>query len=380
LSIATRKGSVAVSKWVVGISLEEEVCWAASRVTDTCKFVCSSPEIHERLLGRSETENAGEFQNAVYEKLCGLRDDQKFADILAESVAVGVSTIGLVNRTTLKLVSVARKNWTGTKDKAGKGGCVVDFNELLNETLFPNLKKFERQGGGTQRAINIHNDATAKCLAEYYTQSDSDRVESLFYIMISEGVNGSLVIRGMPFATELHFELGHIWPKLHPSDYFFDPAHTGCPVHGECFEGVASGARIRKSWPGKTLRELADVRPHRSDHPCHIISYYAAQLCMIATLAVSPQRILVGGSEMFPALIPLIQKYFEFFNCGGRFSEDGRAQNYMQYDAMEGPPDFIQAAKIQRNDGIRGALELARMAAEHPRALGFVSPIAPLRT
>jgi hypothetical protein len=92
---------------------------------------------------------------------------------------------------------------------------------------------------------------------------------------------------------------------------------------------------------------------------------------MDATLAISPGRIVIGGPVVFPALIPIVKIYFEYFNSGNICYPDGSRRDYLRYPAML-DDDFIQIAQIRRDEAIRGALELARLAANNTgRALGL---------
>lgn len=115
------------------------------------------------------------------------------------------------------------------------------------------------------------------------------------YITVGTGIGGGALIAGCPIHGLRHPEMGHMLPRRHPEDLAFAGI---CPFHGDCLEGLASGAAIRARW-GCSLSELA------SDHPAHaIIAYYLAQLAVALQALLSPQRIVVGGGVMAtPGLI-----------------------------------------------------------------------------
>jgi len=374
-------------QWVVGLSIDEEIVLGASRIKridERYEFVSQTqPEKIFHIFGPEETLHKIPLERMLRSLLVLTKEeDKKFYSISQKTLAIGVSTIGLVNRDTLRLTDIARKNWVDEVNDFGERSCVIDFNRLFDEYLFPNLGKMRDIAGVERRFINVHNDATAGCFLEYINRpSEAYDTKVLFYIMVSEGINGGLVIDGWPFTTELHPEIGHMWPRLHPKDQLFNLEHSGCPVHKFCFEGVASGARIRNSWGKSTLHnsgrpknlwEIGRNYPDNPEHPWHIIAYYIAQLCMNATLAVSPGGIIIGGEFMFPDLILFIRKYFQYFNSGGSLNPDGSRRDYVKYEAML-KEDFIQIARVRENERVRAALELARLTAQHPlRALRTV--------
>lgn len=384
-----------MTEWVLGLSIDEDVSLAAARVElsqahrQQWHFVKPTPEHFLTLIPPHEVNNQFSLHDTLRNIIFELKHSSLYGPIFEAVRSIGISTIGLANRKTLKLTSIARKNWVeGDDDYSSTSGCVVDFSNLFDQSTFPRLGRYTQERDKEKshtRYINLSNDATAKCVSEYYSQNPDKSVEQLFYIMISEGVNGGFVNNGWPYLSQLHPEMGHIWPKLHPVDYLFNSKHTGCPIHKVCFEGVASGARIRKSWNNRNLKELRADGPNSPDHPWHIIAYYTAQLCMDAALSVAPERILLGGHVIFQELIPIVRAHFNLLNHAGSKDRNGRHRNYLKYDAMD--THFIQAARVRKHEGIRGALQLARLTLEnHTLALGTAAigrfrprPIAGLR-
>jgi predicted NBD/HSP70 family sugar kinase len=346
---------MADEEWVFALSLDERVEWRLARV------VGASSET--RLVADKNPSNRGEitlpeidkykhrFERLIREHLESIRDAHRDKNVRA----VGVSIIGLADRSKGHLVSIARKDW-GKPDKRP----VIDFARLF-DGIFP---KITESLNGKYPLINIHNESTAKCLAEYEvwrrqlsTKAKSIRKQhSLFYVMFSEGVNGGFVSEGRPLTTELHTELGHMWPRPYGSDVAFDAKlHGGCRVHKFCFEGMCSGVRIRSTFTnGQPISETS-----LSNEARKLIAFYVAQMCMHGVLAVSPERIMLGGDLILPSLLPLVRGFFDYFNDGGS------REPYLTYAAMK-RPGFISMASIPPKEaGAAAALELARLVVAH---------------
>jgi fructokinase len=108
-------------------------------------------------------------------------------------------------------------------------------------------------------------------------------VKAHVYLTIGTGIGGGLVIDGKPVHGMLHPEIGHIRVRR-------DAGFPGiCPFHGDCLEGIVSGPAIaaRTGLPAENLPE---------DHPVwREAAGELAELMAILILAVSPERILIGG-------------------------------------------------------------------------------------
>src|SRR5579884_4021861 len=68
-------------------------------------------------------------------------------------------------------------------------------------------------------------------------------LQSLCYLTVGTGIGGALLIDGRPLHGLVHPEIGHI--RI-PHDRGRDPFAGSCPLHGDCWEGLASGAAIAK--------------------------------------------------------------------------------------------------------------------------------------
>ena len=345
------------SQWAFGLSLDEKLEWCLNRVyRDGSRWVLSKEE-KDKINGDIKVSAHNLYEHRLHdilrENLSNISKSQP-DDIIKAVTAVGVSIVGLADRSKLQLTSIARKNWGKPNSTP-----VIDFRSLF-EGIFPQVPV--RPSSGSPR-INIHNESTAKCLAEWSSLPEDDKVSSLFYVMFSEGVNAGFVAHGQALYTELHTELGHMWPRPHRNDVQFNSRHSGCRIHKYCFEGLASAKRIRDTWAGGNDIHLSRLPNEAKD----VIAFYVAQMCINGVLSVSPKRILLGGETLFPEILPDVRGYFNYFNDGGT------GEPYLDYDAMR-EEGFIRMATIAVNEaGIFAALELARRVIQEPGAALRVS-------
>jgi predicted NBD/HSP70 family sugar kinase len=345
-------------RWVFGLSIDDDIGWGAARVNSDPRApqeesysFASGDLIYGRLAELRNTTELVDLQSLARSGLERLKAELPL--IFRDVEAVGVSTIGLADQRKRQLRSIARKNWV----QPGQA-VVLDFNELFDR-LF---------GNDINSRMGIQNDATARCLAEYQWQDPTDKADSLFLAMFSQGVNGGIINKGVPIAGELHQELGHVWPPLHE----FDQAdvsdllkYSGCPRHGLCYEGVSSGARVQKQW-GAPLHDLGGRRAKRANGKesqyeiWDIFTHYISHFCWTGALAATPQRILISGFVAFPEMISRVRKRFSLINEGRMSEDDPEKLPYLQFGAMD-DPSFIREAAINENADILGALEVARL-------------------
>jgi fructokinase len=138
--------------------------------------------------------------------------------------------------------------------------------------------------------VGFDTDVNGAALAEYRHGAGKDgTLTSLAYITVGTGIGGGLVINSKPVHGAGHPEIGHIFPRRHPSDLTFAGL---CPHHQDCLEGLASGPAISERW-GKTLSDLP------LQHEAHdIVAYYLGQLCHTLFAATSVEVIVLGGGVM----------------------------------------------------------------------------------
>ena len=154
-----------------------------------------------------------------------------------------------------------------------------------------------RLGAMLGTRVAIDTDVNAAAIAEAHARGGSG---DLAYATIGTGIGVGLVTNGQPVHGAGHPEMGHILVRRHRDHGDFAGI---CPFHGDCLEGLASGAAIRAAW-----EQGLDTLPH--DHPAwRIESDYLAQLCVTLILTVAPTTIVLGGGVMGqPALLPLIRR------------------------------------------------------------------------
>lgn len=189
--------------------------------------------------------------------------------------------------------------------------------------------------------LALDTDVNAAALAECRLGAGAG-LEHLAYITVGTGIGVGVVVEGRPLHGLLHPELGHLRPRRHRLDAF----EGVCPYHGDCFEGLASGFAMaaRRSRPGEVPADaLLD----------EIQADYLGQLCAAIVLAVSPQRIVLGGGVMQQAglFAPLRSRMQHWL--GGYLDRPQLGQGLDQYVVPPG---------LGTDSGILGALLLAQKA------------------
>jgi fructokinase len=112
-------------------------------------------------------------------------------------------------------------------------------------------------------------------------------------------VNAAALAEGRILHGLGHPEMGHLSVPRHPGDDFAG----SCPFHGDCLEGMASGAAIAARWGRPAERLDGDELGAAVELEA---TYLAAGLRNIV-YAIAPQRIVIGGSVAeLPGLFPLV--------------------------------------------------------------------------
>jgi fructokinase len=142
--------------------------------------------------------------------------------------------------------------------------------------------------------VGFDTDVNGAALAEGRWGA-ARRLADFAYVTVGTGVGVGLVVDGRPAYGFNHSELGHIRIARKPGDEW----RGACEFHGDCVEGLASGAAIaaRAGLP-------ADQIPH--DSPVwDLVAHALAQLLHTIVLATAPRRVLIGGGvvEGRPTLI-----------------------------------------------------------------------------
>lgn len=169
-------------------------------------------------------------------------------------------------------------------------------------------------------------------------------LDSCVYYTIGTGVGVGVYAEGKLVHGLVHPEGGHVLTRRHPED----PFKGGCPFHGDCLEGMASGPAIEKRW-GVKGSELPD------DHQAwEMEAFYLAQALSGVILLLSPKKVILGGGVMHQKqLFPLVRKLV--------------ARNLNGYvvapDILDEMDNYIVPPGLGDNAGLCGALGLGIAAA-----------------
>lgn len=132
--------------------------------------------------------------------------------------------------------------------------------------------------------VTVDTDVNGAALAEARVGA-ARGADPVVYVTVGTGVGFGVVVGGQPLHGLLHPELGHA--AIVPDD---DDSFPGtCPFHGRCLEGMAAGPALERRIGGNpaSLRE---------DHPeLSRIGRYVGRGLAMAVLALSPERIVLGG-------------------------------------------------------------------------------------
>lgn len=136
--------------------------------------------------------------------------------------------------------------------------------------------------------VAFDHDVAAAALGEYRWGAGR-QLKALAYVTVGTGIGAGLLIDGKPWHGLLHPEVGHL--RI-PHDRDRDPFPGSCPMHGDCWEGLACGPAIERRW-GVPGDELPD------DHPAWDLEAEYLALGILSIVSVfSPERIILGGGVM----------------------------------------------------------------------------------
>ncbi|MEV4293802.1 ROK family protein [Microbispora rosea] len=201
--------------------------------------------------------------------------------------------------------------------------------------------------------VGLDTDVNAAALGEWRRGAGAG-LGTLAYITVGTGIGMGAVVNGGLVHGLLHPEFGHI--RI-PHDLERDPFEGGCPFHGDCLEGLASGAAMRRRW-GRPAEHLDDPSVWELE------AEYVALAVMNLTYALSPERIVVGGGvAKHPALLPAVRARLLTLTAGypGAPVPVGPA-------AME---EYVTGPFLGDRSGVAGAVELARAAGAAPNSPRF---------
>ncbi len=190
--------------------------------------------------------------------------------------------------------------------------------------------------------VAIDTDVNAAALAER-DWGAARGVDDLAYVTVGTGIGAGVIMRGAPVHGALHPEAGHIRPRRAPGDDF----PGACPFHGDCLEGVASGAAILAR-AGRAPSEIDDEDPIWA-----FVAFYLGELALGLLLTTAPRRIVFGGGVMARTLL------LDGIRAHVRESLGGYADI-----APEGADALILPAGLGARAGVMGGIALARRLAD----------------
>ena len=191
--------------------------------------------------------------------------------------------------------------------------------------------------------VAFENDVTAAAIGEHRWGAGQG-TDSLCYLTVGTGIGAGLLIDGRPVHGLVHPEVGHI--RI-PRDRDRKPFRGVCQVHGDCWEGLASGPAIAERWQ-VSPPELGD------DHPAwEIEADYLALGILSIVLIASPRRVIVGGGVMErPPLLRMVRERLRELVAG-----------YLDTPSLgEDIGSYVVAPGLGDRAGVLGAIALAREA------------------
>jgi fructokinase len=188
--------------------------------------------------------------------------------------------------------------------------------------------------------VALDTDVNAAALGEGRWGAGTG-VPSLCYLTVGTGIGAGLLTAGRPWHGLVHPEVGHLRV---PHDRQRDPFAGVCPVHGDCWEGLASGRAIAARWDS----DPAALAP---DHPAWELEAEYLALGILAIVSVaSPHRVIAGGGvfgqpglreRVGARLGELVAGYFDTPLLGSRVQ------------------DYVVAPALGDRAGVLGAIALA---------------------
>ena len=192
-----------------------------------------------------------------------------FKDILAQNPKWALQAVGITSFGPVDLVkdSPMFGHIEATPKPGWSGANIYGF--IKNELGVP---------------VFIDTDVAGAAIAEYTVGAGVGK-ESLIYITIGTGIGGAFIYKGQNIYSTHHLEIGHMKLPREAKDTY----PGGCPFHGDCFEGMASGPAMEKRWgmPAKQLPE---------DHiGWEFETAYIGQAVINLFYTVAPEMIVLGG-------------------------------------------------------------------------------------
>ena len=143
--------------------------------------------------------------------------------------------------------------------------------------------------------VSIDTDVNAAAIGEY-NYGLEDKYQTLAYVTVGTGIGVGILLDGRPYRGNFHLEAGHM--RIPNTNNY----PGVCKLHGDCWEGLASGLSMRARW-GIDPLELP------KDHEAWEIEAELLSLGLINIISNhSPDKIILGGGVMSQEhLLPMIR-------------------------------------------------------------------------
>lgn len=189
--------------------------------------------------------------------------------------------------------------------------------------------------------IGIDTDVNGAALGEWCWGA-ARGLDTFAYLTVGTGIGGGGMTNGELMHGMNHPEMGHLLIPRAGSDDF--PGI--CPFHGDCLEGMAAGPAIEARWK-VPARELGPL----TESAVALEADYLGSAIMNLTLALMPERIILGGGVMkLPGLLEATRAETTRKLAG--YVEDPRVSS--------GSDDYIVRPQLGDEAGILGAIALAQ--------------------
>lgn len=190
--------------------------------------------------------------------------------------------------------------------------------------------------------VGIDTDVNGAALAEARWGA-ARGCRQFVYFTVGTGIGGGAVIDGRTVQGLVHPEIGHVSVPRQPGDDY----PGGCPFHGDCLEGMASGPALAGRW-GQPAEHLSGSALERA---VDMEAAYLAAGIRNVTYTLAPERVIIGGGvHTLPGLFPAIGRHL-------------RAQlNGYPGLAEHADDDYVVPAGCGDDAGPLGALALAELA------------------
>ncbi len=199
--------------------------------------------------------------------------------------------------------------------------------------------------------VALETDVNAAALAEAAAGAGRG-ADPVAYLTVGTGIGLGVATGGRALHGLLHPEAGHLRVRREPDDDF-----AGCcPLHGDCWEGLASGPAVAARWG-------MDPATLGAGHPAWDLEarYLVAGLASVV-LVLAPQRVVLGGGVgRRPGVL-----------AGVRDRLGAALGGVVEERPPGGPAALVVPPGLADRSGLVGALGLA--AGARARASGGSSP------